>query len=316
MKKILFIISGAMITLLMISLFFAVDYFYSESVERGVEVELYRGDETVETTVSADGPSIENELEQWYREQEHTIIEQTSDDGLLLKASFIEHETSSGKAVILAHGYRQERGDMSSYVKFYYDQGFDILIPDARGHGESEGDYIGYGWHDRLDYLNWIDLLIEEYESEQIVLHGHSMGASLVLMASGEELPDEVKAIVADSGYTTVKEELTHQLKHLYNLPAFPLLDLTSMMTKFRSGFSFEEASAIDQVKNNTRPLLIIHGEEDELVPVEMAYELYEAAGGEKKLWIVPEAGHTKGYTVARKEYQERLKQLFDRAFD
>ncbi|RYG71153.1 hypothetical protein EU245_14955 [Lentibacillus lipolyticus] len=62
--------------------------------------------------------------------------------------------------------------------------------------------------------------------AEDIILHGKSMGAVTVLMASGEELPDEVKGIVADSGYSTVKAELAHQLKHLYQLPSFPLWTL------------------------------------------------------------------------------------------
>src|SRR5690625_1658138 len=112
---------------------------------------------------------------------------------------------------------------MGKYAKIYYDLGFNILLPDARGHGESEGDYIGYGWHDRLDYLDWLTWLIEDKGADEIVVHGNSMGAALVLMLSGEDLPDEVKAIVADSGYSTVKAELAHQLKHIYNLPSFPL---------------------------------------------------------------------------------------------
>ncbi|MGM8366616.1 alpha/beta hydrolase [Virgibacillus sp. W0181] len=189
-------------------------------------------------------------------------------------------------------------------------------MPDARGHGKSEGDYIGYGWHDRLDYKKWIDLLIEEHGVTNIFLHGNSMGASLVLMTSGEELPGEVKGIIADSGYTTVKEELAHQLKHLYSLPAFPLLDITSGITKLRAGYTFGEASAVEQVKKNTRPLLIIHGDKDELVPLEMAHELYDAAGGEKELWIVPDAGHIKAYKNVTEQYDGRLLEFIKKTLE
>jgi len=315
MKRKLLIIAGVLVGVLIAALFFVVNYFYGESVKRGVEVELYRGDQTAQATNQEENPVIET-AEQWFNDQEHMVIELISFDDLLLKAIFLRHDDPSGKAVILAHGYRKYKEDMGKFAKFYYDQGFDVLIPDARGHGESEGDYVGYGWHDRLDYLDWTEMLIEEYDAEEIILHGQSMGASLVLMASGEELADEVKGIVADSGYTTVKEELTHQLKHLYNLPSFPLLDLTSMMTKVRAGYTLEEASAISQVKKNTIPLLIIHGDADELVPTEMAYELYEAASGEKELWIVPDVGHVKAYTKETEAYQERLQQFIDEVFD
>jgi len=231
-----------------------------------------------------------------------------------LKAKFLPNGTQTNKAVILAHGYRKESGDMGDLVKFYYDHGFDILMPDARGHGESEGDYIGYGWHDRFDYQGWIEILVEDFGEKSIILHGNSMGATLVLMASGEELPKEVKGVIADSGYTTVKEELTYHLKHLYHLPAFPILNITSGITKIRAGYTFGEASAIDQVKNNTRPLMIIHGEADELVPTKMAHDIYEAANGDLRLWLVPEAGHIEAYNIATKEFEERVSEFIREA--
>ncbi|RDW18119.1 alpha/beta hydrolase [Oceanobacillus arenosus] len=315
MRGKIIIVASALVILLLAALFLAVNYFYGESVKRGVEVELYGGDEITQD-VSIEDQVILEEAKQWFNNQDLQIIELTSNDHLTLQANFIENDSPTGKAVILAHGYREQSENMGDYAKFYYDQGFDILLPDARGHGESKGEYIGYGWHDRLDYLKWIELLIKEYEAEQIILHGKSMGASLVLMASGEKLPAEVKGIVADSGYTSVKEELSYQLKHLYNLPSFPLLDFTSLMTKIRAGYTFEEASAIEQVKHNKRPLLIIHGEDDELVPTEMAQQLFAEAGGNKELWIVPNAAHTKGYTLATSEYQERLTKFLNDALN
>ncbi|WP_047982840.1 alpha/beta hydrolase [Ornithinibacillus californiensis] len=312
MKRKIRIIFGSIIGIVVIGLLVAGNYFYSEGIKRGTEVELHSEPESANAVASETALTILEEAEKWYADQEQEILEITSYDDLLLKAGFLENELNSGKVVILAHGYRGDRNHMDDLVKFYYDQGFDVLMPDSRGHGESEGDYIGYGWHDRKDYVKWIDLLIEQHGAEQILLHGNSMGASLVLMTSGEELPSEVKGIIADSGYTTVKEELRHQLKHLYHLPAFPILDITSVITKVRAGYFFGEASAIEQVKNNTRPLFIIHGDADELVPTEMAYELYEAAGGEKELWIVPNAGHTKAYSIATEEFQTRLQQFID----
>ncbi|MFD2042874.1 alpha/beta hydrolase [Ornithinibacillus salinisoli] len=312
MKKRIFMIMGIIVGIVFIGLLFAGNYFYNEGIKRGTEVELHKESETVNAVVREEEQSIIDESVKWYKNQSPEVLEITSFDELVLKAGFIKNEANTGNAVILAHGYRGNRDHMDELVKFYYDQGFDILMPDARGHGESEGDYIGYGWHDRLDYQDWINLLIENYETQRIVLHGNSMGASLVLMVSGEELPQEVKGIIADSGYTTVKEELSHQLKHLYHLPTFPLLDITSVITKIRAGYTFGEASAVDQVKNNTRPLLIIHGDSDELVPTKMAHELYDAAGGDKELWIVPDAGHTKANKVATVEFQERVRHFIN----
>lgn len=316
MRKRLLIIFGSVIGVLLVGLIIAGNYFYSQGVKRGTDIELHSEDEAVNTDASERDQQLFAEAEAWFSVQEPEIFELESYDDLVLKAQYIKHEDDTNKTAVLAHGFRNSGDNMGKYAKIYYDLGFNILLPDARGHGESEGDYIGYGWHDRLDYLDWLTWLIEDKGADEIVVHGNSMGAALVLMLSGEDLPDEVKAIVADSGYSTVKAELAHQLKHIYNLPSFPLLEVTSIITKIRAGYTFEEASAVKQVANNTLPLLIIHGDADDLVPTAMAYEIYEAAGGDKELWIVPDVGHTKAFEIVTEEYQHRVSEFIERVLE
>lgn len=314
MKKRIIIITSSFIAVLLIGLFVAANYFYGVGIKRGTDVELHREAAVASAEATAEDQLIFEEANAWFDEQATEILTINSFDDLLLKAQYIEQ--GNPKKVILAHGFNQSSDDMGKLTKFYYDLGFDILLPDARGHGNSEGEYIGYGWHDRLDYIDWINLLIDDYGAQEIVLHGHSMGAATVLMTSGETLPDEVKAIIADSSYSTVEEELIHQLKHIYNLPPFPLLNVTSMVTKMRAGYTFKEASAIDQVVNNTRPLFIIHGNNDDLVPTEMGHQIYEMAGGDKELWIVPNSGHTKAFDIVTKEFQNRVESFINNALE
>ncbi|WP_257008185.1 alpha/beta hydrolase [Bacillus sp. FJAT-45350] len=313
MKKI--IVTGSSFTVLIaLGLVIAGNHFYSEAIKRGQIVELHK--ETDVVPVSTNNQNKIDEAIQWFDNQEFKIETITSEDGLLLEALFLENEKTTGKTVILAHGFRNDRESMKEFVQFYYNQGFNILLPDSRGHGKSEGDYIGFGWHDRLDYQQWIQVLIDKKNSKHILLHGTSMGAATVLMTSGEKLPQEVKGIIADSGYTSAKDILTYQLKHLYNLPAFPMVPVTSAITNVRAGFTFGEASVLNQVEKNTRPLLIIHGEKDELVPTSMAHHIYEAASGEKELWTVPYAGHIKSYTVATEKYEQRLKDFIAKVIE
>lgn len=312
MKKKLLITLASILAVVFIGFIFAGNYFYGQGIKRGTEVELHREDSTINSVASKEDEALLEEANSWFGDQQPKRIEMNSYDDLSLVAQFIENETDDQKAVILAHGFRNTSDDMGKLAKFYYDRGFDILLPDARGHGESEGDYIGYGWHDRLDYVDWIHLLIEEYGTENIILHGNSMGAATVLMTSGEELPEEVKGIIADSSYSTIKDELAHQLQHLYGLPAFPLLEVTSVISKTRAGYMLGEGSATQQVKKNTLPLLIIHGEDDDLVPTDMAHEIYNEAGGEKELWLVPETGHTKAMDNITSEFQRRVGDFLD----
>ncbi|MEI3606389.1 alpha/beta hydrolase [Pseudogracilibacillus sp. SE30717A] len=313
MKKRLKIILASVVAFLVSILIFIGNFFYGESVKRGSEVELHREVEAVNAVAETDSSDLLSTAKAWYEDQTPIRLTQNAYDDLLLQADYINNENDSSKTVILVHGFRKEKADMGNYTKFYYDQGYNILMPDSRGHGESEGDYYGYGWHDRHDLIGWIDLLISEYGTKEIVLHGNSAGAAAVLMTSGEVLPDQVKAIIADSGFTSVKDELKHQLKHIYGLPSFPLLDITSVITKVRAGYFFEEASSIEQVKKNKLPLLIIHGEADDLVPTWMGKEIYQAAGGEKELWLVPDVGHIKAYEIETAMFEERVKEFLSK---
>src|SRR5699024_8245797 len=151
MKKKLLIILGSLIGVLLIGLIIAGNYFYGQGIKRGTEVELHREASTVNAAADKENQTLLDEANEWFDERETEQIEMTSYDDLNLVAQFIDHDTDNDKAVILAHGFRNTGDDMGKLAKMYYDEGFDILLPDARGHGESEGDYIGYGWHDRLD---------------------------------------------------------------------------------------------------------------------------------------------------------------------
>lgn len=303
--------AGILIVLLTVALIFAGDYFYNQAVQRGTDVVLHSESASLNVLASEENQHHLQEAKDWFDKQQPDILEAESDGGIKVKAQFIAQKVPNNKAVILVHGFRNTGEDMGKFAKFYYDQGFDVLLPDARGHGESGGDYIGFGWHDRLDTKMWVNFLTE-YGEQEIILHGNSMGAATVLMTSGEELPDEVKGIIADSSYSSVKEELAHQLKHIYNLPAFPLLNVTSLITNIRAGYTFGEASVVDQVQKNTLPLLIIHGDADDLVPTRMAQQIYDAAGGDNELWIVPGAGHTKSYDNDTLEYEQQLQKFLD----
>jgi uncharacterized protein len=316
-KKIIWIASGTILAIF-IGLIAAGNYFYNVAINRSHDtVDLHGGGESVTAAKLLSEEEEQKKLEEllaWTEKQNFELVELESQDGLKLKARFLRNANPSGKAVILAHGYKGNSEQMPGITKFYYEQGYDILKPDARGHGLSEGDYIGYGWHDRKDYVQWSKFLAEEAGADHIFLHGFSMGAATVLMASGEKLPEQVKGIIADSGYTTVLEELSHQLKYLYNLPSFPVMQVTSVITKMRAGYTFAEASAIESVEKNRLPLLIIHGDKDALVPTEMGKRIFETARSDKELWIVPGAGHTEAYTIAEQEYQEKLKEFWTKA--
>lgn len=227
-------------------------------------------------------------------------------DNLRIHAYEIK-ENKSDKWIIAVHGYTTNAEYMSSIAYKYYTLGYNVIMPDLRGHGKSEGNYIGMGWHDRLDIIKWIEFIINQDESAQIVLHGISMGASTVMMVSGEELPENVKVIIEDCGYTSAWDEFRYKLKNMFKLPSFPFLHICNVITKIKSNYYITEASAINQIKKSNIPTLFIHGDKDKFVPFYMLDELYNACKADKIKLIINGAGHAKCEKVNSNLYWEKV---------
>lgn len=245
----------------------------------------------------------------WYGSQPFELVEIASFDGLKLRGHYLPADVQSHRAVVLAHGYNGQGEDMAAFAREYHAAGYHVLMPDARGHGHSEGRYIGFGWHERKDYARWIDELVRRMGPDaQIVLHGISMGGATVLMTSGEPLPPQVRCIVSDCAYSSVKDILSYQLRRMYKLPPFPLLPLTSLVCRIRAGYFFGEASVVRQVSKAEKPILFIHGGSDSFVPTAMVHKLHEAAApADKPLLIVPGAQHGTAYTTDPEAYKGEL---------
>lgn len=292
---------------LLLALFLICSYFYHLAVSTSKK-RFLRGNEDLPESFSCGIYALGKE---WLDKAPKEELTLKSHDGLTLKALFIPSpQTNQRVFVVLAHGYTSKGLDMGVEAKFYNEElGFNVLAPDDRGHGKSEGHYIGFGWHDRLDYLNWIQYLIKTFGQDiKILLHGISMGGATVLMLSGEKLPSNVKAIVSDCAYTSARDILAYQLKRMYGLPPFPILSLTSLLTRIRAGYTFHEASALEQVKKATVPILFIHGREDSFVPFDMVHALYKACASEKMLLEVEGAGHGESLSKDNENYRRTVK--------
>nr|WP_225421268.1 alpha/beta hydrolase [Levilactobacillus fuyuanensis] len=232
-------------------------------------------------------------------------------------AEYIPAETPSDKTVIISHGYKGNGETMANFAQMYHRLGFNVLLPDDRGHGESAGKYISFGWLDRLDYLQWIQQVIDRSNADvKILMFGVSMGGATMEMLSGESLPPQVKAIIADCGYSSIEAELTYLLKRQFHLPKYPIEPLVSTISKRRLGYYLGDVTATDQLKKNKRPILFIHGEKDVYVPVGMAYENYAATHAAKQLWIVKNASHAESFWINPTRYQTHVEEFLETYFD
>ena len=252
---------------------------------------------------------LENEV--WLKENAEEVYIQNK------KINLHSYEAKSNKEskiwVIAVHGYTDSASFMVNSAKQFLDYGYNVLMPDLRAHGKSEGKYIGMGWLDKDDIILWIDYLIATYGNIKIILYGISMGAATVMMTSGEELPSNVRMVIEDCGYTSVWEELSYELRHLFHLPPFPALNNANLITRIKAGYSLRKASCIKQIKKSKIPILFIHGDQDKFVPFYMLDKLFNSAKCQKEKLIIKNAGHAEAQYVDSQKYWHTVRKFIKR---
>lgn len=248
----------------------------------------------------------------WDRFQFEDLSIITKKEGLRLAGHYLTN--GNNKLAIIVHGYGADYREMQKYAKYFIDKNYDILAVENRTHGKSEGKMIGMGWLDRLDLLQWIDLMIEKNHNYQIVLMGLSMGASTVCMTAGEILPKNVKAIISDCGYANAYEEFKYVFKTKVHLPAWPILNIFNLYLKTTYKFDLKDVDAVKQLKKCKLPVLLIHGDADKFVPVENVYKLSSAlSDDQKQVYIVNGADHAMSYPLAELDYEMQLKKFLNK---
>lgn len=260
-----------------------------------------------------DFPQLE-ETEWLINESGRQAVELVSYDGATVTGWEILQPEYTNQWVITIHGYRGTSEDMSYYAKTFYDAGFNVLMPNLRGHSGSGGEYIRMGWYDRLDIVQWIQGLVAQDAQCEIVLHGVSMGAATVMMTTGETLPSNVKVAIEDCGYTSVYDQFAYILEEFGSIPARPIMDIAIMFAKRFTGFDITEASCIQQLQKSKTPTLFIHGTEDDFVPFTMLEQLYNANPTlPKEKLMVEGAAHAYAATVNPTAYWNAVFGMIDK---
>lgn len=248
----------------------------------------------------------------FWRAQEPEDIFLPSFDGLRLHGQLVQQPESKG-TILLFHGYRSSWAiDFSIVLPYYHSLGYDLLVVDERAHGQSEGDYITFGVHERRDIVTWAQYAAMHFgPAHPLILDGLSMGAATVLMASELALPASVRGIIADCGfsspYAIMKSVLHWRCPWLVS---GPLLALTGVFTRLFGGFGLREVSATEAVAHTKLPILFIHGTGDQFVPCSMSQAAYDACTGEKRLILVEGAGHGQSYLVDRPRVQAAVREF------
>lgn len=233
-------------------------------------------------------------------------------DGLKLRGKFYAGE--AGKPLLLFfHGYRStaER-DGSGGFSLCREKGWNALMADQRAHGDSEGKTITFGAKERYDVVDWVNWAVRRFgEDQDIYLVGVSMGAATVLMASGLDLPPQVKGVWADCGYSTTEGVLRHMIRR-WHLPEPIAFAAVRLGGRLFGGFDVRETTPLEAVKQAKVPILLIHGEGDNVVPHGMAEELRSACAAPVEVVSVPEAHHGMSFYVDNAKYRAAVERLIE----
>lgn len=195
--------------------------------------------------------------------------------------------------VIMVHGYCRHQAYTWNYADEYLQRGYNVLTPDLNASGTSDGKYITMGVIESDDIVRWAEEIVKQDSQARIVLHGVSMGAATVMMATAKDLPPNVIACIEDCGYTSAYDMFSVQLEKIFNLPSFPILNCVDIVNKIKVGCYLSDATPINAVPQTKIPTLFIHGDADKLVPIEMEHELYTASKAPiKEEIIVSGAAH------------------------
>lgn len=239
----------------------------------------------------------------WYDNTYHQEVIIKNRKGENLHGVEFRNPSNSNVWVLCLHGWTNVNREMSSYAMEFYKRGFNVLLPDLRGHNNSEHRFVTMGWLDRLDVVDWINSIVQENPKAKIIIHGTSMGGATTMMTTGEELPENVAVAIEDCGFTSVKDIFVDQCIRKYHIPPKLVMPQASLVNKIINGFFFGEASAVEQLKKSKTPTLFIHGDKDDFVLLDNLQPVYEACAAPKEKYIIKGAEHAVSSHWFHEEY-------------
>ena len=241
-------------------------------------------------------------------------VEITSRDGLRLVGHWYPCENAK-RVLVAMHGWRSSWNmDFGMIADFWHNEGCSILFAEQRGQNKSEGEYMTFGYMERYDCLDWVNFVNERTENRYpVYLAGVSLGASTVLMAAGLDLPENVKGVIADCGFSSAYGIWSHVVKVNMKLSYGLRGKVIDAYCKKHIGATSKEISTVEAMRKTKLPILFIHGSDDMFVPLEMSFENYKACSGPKHLLVIPGAVHGQSYDVEQERYEAATKAFWNK---
>ncbi len=240
-------------------------------------------------------------------------------DGATLRAWWVTPRRPNGRSVLLLHGIGGNRVDMSGYADIFVPKGYDVLLPDSRGHGESGGRVSTFGLLERDDVHRWAEFARARAPGCTYVL-GESMGAAITVEATA--VTPQICAAAVEDPFArfrpVVYERLGHETglgTHFWQTLGWPVVQVAIHWAHFRYGLWLPDAAPERALRQSHAPILLMTGTADKNIPMHHALDLEKACAGPCALWVVPGAGHGGISAITGGEFGYRILSWF-RAHD
>ncbi|WP_420631740.1 alpha/beta hydrolase [Candidatus Leptofilum sp.] len=232
----------------------------------------------------------------------------TTADGITIAAWFVPPpEDGNGAVFIYAHGFGGNRGALLAQAAAMHQAGYGSLLVDLRNHGES-GDAIStWGQAESRDLVAAFEYLQTrpEVDSTRIGLVGKSMGGAAAALAASQ-LP-ELAVLVLESTYASLEENMPNIMPSIARAPGFLAATVFSRIDS-ATDEPLTEIRTVAIVENLNMPLLLLHGEQDRIVPVAQGRAIFAAANEPKQLHTIPGAGHLNIFTIDPDTFTEQMR--------
>lgn len=314
MKKFIILLSGIFLGIFITSnlLGFAVgEFMYRELTSPNLYQNLFNlqdNSKNIEKIATAE------------RKYEWEQIHLSSPHGYSLRGTYIPAPQASKKTVVFLHGLFQNRSSGLDYLDIYQKLGYNMLIVDARAHGDSGGSVISWGYFEKDDVNAWLDWLKEKAPQGVVGIHGISMGAATALLhRSINEENRAVSFYIVDSAYNDFRELLAKQLTAVAGLPSDSkvpavILFYMQLAAYYHDGITFKDISPKAALRQKTTPILYLHGSKDALIPPQMSQELYDATSGLKEIHFFPNVPHASAVYFDRRAYAAFIGNFIEKA--
>ena len=232
---------------------------------------------------------------------------------VILRGYFIEALTVKARAtIIVLHGIGSAKEVYFGFARWLAEQGFNVVVYDQRAHGKSGGQYCTFGFYEKDDVSKFVDIAVAKYPDLPVGIHGASLGGAVALQAL--EHDKRLKFGIIESTFNTLENVVIEYGRGYFKFRSRWLAKRVLTKSADIARFKPFDIKPIESCRNIEQPILMVHGDLDEKIPMEFNKENYGALkSADKEFYEVKGAGHNNVGEIGGDAYLKKMMTFLNR---